>query len=250
MSLTSDPPIPAPTEKSSWSVPPELHDALESGVEAKNYYAWMMDTFVPYLGGTVIEHGAGAGSLAAVLLESGVSPLILDEPDDRLVAVLRKRFQGRKDVTIFEGTLDNYLTKMGPASVDAIVSSNVLEHIEDDEGCLATMRKLIRPGGRVVIYVPARPELYSNFDRLIGHHRRYRKRELQAKLLAAGLEIERLQYRNLVATLPWLWMRLTSRSHVTGSNVRLYDRYVFPVMCALENVVSPPYGLNLLAVGS
>lgn len=249
MSRHSHPPTTEQVEDSRIATQ-ELHDALESGGEAKNYYAWLTDTFVPYLRGTVMEHGAGSGTLAAALLDSGVTPIILNEPNEKLAAVLAQRFDTRKDVSIFQGTLDDYLAHVGPGSVDAIVSSNVLEHIQDDEGCLATMRKLIRPGGHVVIYVPARPELYGNFDRLIGHHRRYRRAELKEKLVAAGFKVERLQYRNLIATLPWLWIRLSNKQQVQSGNVKLYDRYVFPIVRAIEDILPPFYGLNLLAVGT
>jgi SAM-dependent methyltransferase len=228
---------------------PEMYEALESGGVADNYYAWLTDTFVPYLRGAVIEHGAGSGTLSATLLDAGVTPLILNEPNEKLAATLTRRFEARNDVTIFQGTLDDYLTREGPGSVDAIVSANVLEHIKDDEGCLATMRKLIRPGGHLVVYVPARPELYGTFDRLIGHHRRYRRPELRRKLISAGFEIEILQYRNLVATLAWLWnVRILDKTQIREANVKFYDQYIFPVIRWVEDRIAPPYGLNLLAV--
>ncbi len=226
----------------------EMHVALESGEEAKNYYAWLTDTFAPYLRGTVIEHGSGSGTLASALLAGGIRPLILSEPNEKLAEVLIKKFETQEGVSIFRGTLEHYLERVGPNSVDAIVSSNVLEHILDDEGCLATMRALIRPGGHLVIYVPARPELYGNFDRLVGHHRRYRRTELKQKLLTAGFKIERLRYRNLIATLPWLWIRISGKKDISNGNVRFFDRYIFPIIRRAEDLVPPVYGLNLLAI--
>jgi len=226
----------------------ELHVALESGAEAHNYYAWLSDTFAPYLRGTVIEHGSGRGTLASALLTGGVRPLILSEPNEKLAAVLAKKFETQEGVTVFQGTLEHYLARVGPNAVDAIVSSNVLEHILDDEGCLATMRTLIRPGGNLVIYVPARPELYGPFDRLVGHHRRYRRSELKQKLLAAGFKIERLRYRNMIATLPWLWNRISNKKDISEGNVRFFDRYIFPIIRRAEDLMPPVYGLNLVAI--
>ncbi|HKQ72074.1 MAG TPA: methyltransferase [Polyangiaceae bacterium] len=229
----------------------DLHTALETGGTAKNYYTWLTDAFVPHLRGRVIEHGAGSGSLSDALVRAGVSPIVLTEPNDRLMATLRQRFADRSDVEVFHGTLDEYLASAGPGSVDAIVSSNVLEHIRDDEACLATMRKLLRPGGRLVLYVPARPELYGEFDRLIGHYRRYRRRELRDKLLCAGFTIETLNYRNLLTTLAWLWnVRILGKKSIENGNLDFFDRYIFPVIRAIEDVVPPLYGLNLLAVAS
>lgn len=229
----------------------EMHDAIDSGKAAKNYYAWLTATFVPYLHGAVLEHGTGSGTLATALLDAGVSPLVLTEPNDRFVSMLEHRFTDREDVAIFHGTLDDYLARNGPGSADAIVSSNVLEHIKDDEACLATMRKLIRPGGHLLLYVPARPELYGEFDRVVGHHRRYRRRELRDKLLRADFTIETLHYRNLAVTLPWFWnVRVRGKQSIETGNVDFYDRYIFPTLRRIEDIVPPLYGLNLLAIAS
>jgi SAM-dependent methyltransferase len=198
----------------------------------------------------VLEHGAGSGTLSALLLRAKIAPLILSEPDLRLATRLNEKFAAVQDVRIFKGTLEDYLEEAGSKCVDGIVSSNVLEHIEDDEACLATMRKLIRPGGHLALYVPARPELYSDFDRVVGHHRRYQKHELRQKLARAGFKVELLQYRNLVATLPWLWLRLSKQHEVRSANVDFYDRYVFPILRRIEDTFPPPYGLNLLSIAS
>ena len=73
--------------------------------------------------------------MSATLLDAGVTPLILNEPNEKLAATLTRRFEARNDITIFQDTLGDYLAREGPSSVDA--SANVLEHIKDDEGCLA-----------------------------------------------------------------------------------------------------------------
>ncbi|MDX2051020.1 MAG: methyltransferase [Polyangiaceae bacterium] len=230
--------------------PPGLHDALESGAGAKNYYAWLTSACAPFMRGTVVEHGAGRGTLSVGLVTVGAPQLILTEPDAQMSSALRARFGANSGVAIFQGTLDDYLAVAGPNSVDSLISSNVLEHIEDDEACLATMRKLLRPGGQLVLYVPARPELYGDFDRLVGHHRRYRPKELRRKLLAAGFQIEKMEYRNLVASLAWLWLRVAKKQHVPGGNVESFDRFLFPLLRRIEDVVPLPYGLNILTIAS
>jgi SAM-dependent methyltransferase len=78
---------------------------------------------------------------------------------------------------------------MADDSVDAIVSANLLEHVPDDEGALREMRRVLRPGGRAVIVVPAGRGTYDYYDRLLGHERRYGRGELAAKARAAGLEV-------------------------------------------------------------
>jgi SAM-dependent methyltransferase len=63
---------------------------------------------------------------------------------------------------------------------DLVLLLDVLEHVEDDDGFLAAVVPLLRPGGSAVVSVPAHPWLFSDHDRMLEHHRRYRPVELRA----------------------------------------------------------------------
>jgi SAM-dependent methyltransferase len=234
----------------------ELGHGLEYAEGGKNYYEWLADTFArplreavsqPGAKGRVIEHGAGVGDLSRLLLERGVGPMALTEPDPQLVGILKPKFAGRGDVEVTGSTLEEYLEKMGPSCADAVVSSNVLEHVVDDEACLAAMWSLLRPGGTLALYVPARPELYGDFDREVGHQRRYRRPELRAKLERARFETQLLHYRNIVGAVGWLVLgRFLKHKSVGKGSVWVHDRIVFPVSRYIEDRVPLPYGSNLL----
>ena len=239
------------------TLPTDLGHGLDYADEGKNYYEWLADTFASPLrqacnvGGSrrVVEHGAGTGLLSQLLLERGVGPMTLTEPDPKLAAILAAKFEGRQDVEVAHASLEEYLARAGEGAAHAIVSSNVLEHVADDEACLAAMWKLLRPGGTLALYVPARPELYGEFDREVGHQRRYRPGDLREKLVRAGFDVLLLKYRNLVGTLGWLVMgRLLKKRAVGLGSVRIYDRVVFPITRLVEDRVAPPYGLNLLSI--
>ena len=75
------------------------------------------------------------------------------------------------------------------ASVDVVVSANVLEHVRGDEQALAEIARILRPGARAVIVVPLDPSSYNYFDRALGHERRYARGELARKAKQAGLEM-------------------------------------------------------------
>jgi SAM-dependent methyltransferase len=75
------------------------------------------------------------------------------------------------------------------ASVDGTVSLNLLEHIADDERALAELARVLRPGAKGVLVVPAGRGLYDYYDRFLGHERRYAHGELAAKARRAGLEV-------------------------------------------------------------
>lgn len=73
------------------------------------------------------------------------------------------------------------------ASVDVVLSANLLEHVPDDVGALAEFLRVLRPGGRAAIIVPAGPGTYDYYDAFLGHERRYARGELASK--ATGFEI-------------------------------------------------------------
>ena len=78
---------------------------------------------------------------------------------------------------------------------DSVVLVNVLEHIADDVSALKAFDRIVVPGGRVIVFVPALQMAYIPRCRA-RHHRRYSKRTLRAALASAGLELIRLRYTN------------------------------------------------------
>ncbi|HEY3960339.1 MAG TPA: class I SAM-dependent methyltransferase [Solirubrobacteraceae bacterium] len=77
------------------------------------------------------------------------------------------------------------------ASLDAALSANLLEHLPDDLAALSELRRVLRPGARAVVVVPAGPDVYDYYDRFLGHERRYGNGELARKGRVAGLEVLR-----------------------------------------------------------
>ncbi|MEO8702107.1 MAG: methyltransferase [Kofleriaceae bacterium] len=229
----------------------ELPFGMATRDEVTNYFDWQVSLFRDIARGTIIDHGAGTGGLSHALLAAKSGKVVALEPDSQLLEVLRERFDSNPAASVFAGTLDDYLAAHGPASVDAIVSSNVLEHIEDDVAGLRAMHDLLRPGGSVGLYVPARPELFGSLDRAVGHFRRYTRPELESKLARAGFRVESVRYRNLVGVLPWLLTgRILKRDRIGSGSLRLFDKVVFPVCRRLEDLLPPRYGLNLVAIAT
>jgi SAM-dependent methyltransferase len=109
---------------------------------------------------------------------------------------------------------DACMLPLEDASVDAAVSLNLLEHITQDDRALAELRRVLRPGARAVLIVPAGPRLYDYYDRFLGHRRRYGRGELAAKATRAGLEVvEDLHLGSVVYPAFWLVKRRNRRRH-------------------------------------
>jgi ubiquinone/menaquinone biosynthesis C-methylase UbiE len=107
------------------------------------------------------------------------------------------------------------------ATVDGVVALNLLEHLPDDEAALAEMRRVLAPGARAVVVVPANPALYDFYDVQLRHERRYARRELARKAAAAGLRTLTDSYLG-GPIYPAFWARkkLNRRRHRTASPER------------------------------
>ena len=228
---------------------PAVPFELLAMAQAKNYYAWLVERFKPQLQGAVVEHGAGTGLLSAAMRRAGIGRLTLTEPDPALAEPLRVQFAGDGAVRVVNQTLETYLAQAGGAGADAVISANVFEHVPDDAASLAAAFQLLKPGGHLCLYVPARPELFGSLDRAFEHRRRYGRAELHDKLAAAGFKTVSLSYRNFINAPLWFVMgRVLNKSSLSLQSVKIFDRLVFPLCRRLEDLVTPPYGCNLIAL--
>ena len=100
------------------------------------------------------------------------------------------------------------------ATFDLVTALDVVEHLDDDLAGLREMRRVLRPGGRVLLFVPTFMFLWGVQDDVSNHRRRYRLPELRRVLEQAGFEIERTTYANVTFFLPILLARKLMR--VTG----------------------------------
>ncbi len=103
------------------------------------------------------------------------------------------------------------------ATFDLVTALDVVEHMDNDLGGLKEMRRVLRPGGRVLLFVPTFMFLWGLQDDVSHHRRRYRLSQLRRVLEEAGFEIERTTYANITFFIPILLIRQLMR--VTGIKV-------------------------------
>lgn len=220
-------------------------EILEDLVEARNYRRWLVDLALPHLGDDPLEVGSGLGHYAADWAAAGVPRWTASEADPARLQQLRERFAGDPVVRVRELAVPIEET----AEHSAVVAYNVLEHIPDDVGALRAFAGLLRPGGAVVLVVPAFPSAMSAFDLAIGHQRRYRRRSLHAAVEAAGLRVEVLHHVNWIGLIAWyLTVKLLKGRPKAGLLLTVYDRGFVPWLRRLEAKVSPPFGQSLFLV--
>jgi SAM-dependent methyltransferase len=215
---------------------------LEAMEDLPNYYRAMMRYFHPYLSGEAIEFGAGLGTVAS-LMAPHLERLDLVEPADNLARRLRQKFADTPKITVIAETLETRTRGLAEGSHDTVILINVLEHIEDDEDALRDFFRILRPGGHLLLFVPALSCLFSKLDTALGHFRRYHLQDLRRRIEDLGFRTEVARYFDLFGILPW-WLinTLGGKTRLDPAMVRLYDSRIVPITGALEYWLKPPLG--------
>ena len=224
---------------------------LEALADARGLGDWQFAQAAAYARGTVAEVGAGIGTFSERLLDAGVERLLLVEPEAACVERLRARFGADPRVTISDELLpDSPALAALAGSCDLVLCQNVLEHIADDGAALASMGAALRPGGVVVVLVPAHPRLFGALDRAYGHERRYTHERLERLAAESGLEVVSLVSFNALGILGW-WTktRFSPQPRLDPASLRWYER-LLRVWRPVEDRIRPRLraGLSLVLV--
>jgi SAM-dependent methyltransferase len=196
----------------------------------------------------IAELGCGSGGMLEALSRFGTAVGV--ETD----AVLRARAQER-GLDVRAGALPDAIP-LHPGRWDAVCLFDVLEHVDDEAGALAACRRLLVPGGRLFVTVPAYAWLWSRHDELLGHRRRYTARGLRQVAKRAGFTVERLTYFNTILAPPIMAVRmvraaLRRRGHDLDRPAPWLNRALaacFSAEARLLRWTSPPFGISILLV--
>jgi SAM-dependent methyltransferase len=206
----------------------------------------MFDRIRPWVGSTVLEIGSGIGNLSAFLVDR--ERVVLTDTREEYLARLRRRFANHPNIGVAHLYLPDDDRGVAGQRFDTVICLNVLEHVADDTTSLAAIRKLVEPRGRLVLLVPALPAIYGAIDRALGHHRRYTRRDLIAKLDQTGFRLAHMEYFNLAGIAGWWWAgRVLHRQTIPEGSLKLYDALV--PLFRLERLLPWRVGQSLIAVG-
>jgi SAM-dependent methyltransferase len=222
-------------------------DLFARAVNWKSYFATRL---APYVRGSVLEVGAGIGETTRQLCNGRQTSWLCLEPDphlaDRLGVLLRESALAPQP-TIAVGTIADL-----PADslFDAILYVDVLEHIGDDRRELQRARAHLTPTGAIVVLSPAFNLLFSEFDKSIGHHRRYTKRSL-ANVFPSGMRPRELTYLDSVGFLASLANRMMLRQSLpTSRQIAFWDGVLIPASRVVDPLFRRMFGRSVIAVYS
>jgi SAM-dependent methyltransferase len=185
----------------------------------------------------ILDIGAGIGTFASALMRNGYRVHCI-EPDKQHASRIANA--GLLVATTLEEIED--------CSCDYIYSMNVLEHIEDDVTALRQWYQKLKPGGTILLYVPAFQLLYSSMDRKVGHFRRYTRRELSEKVQTVGFEVVGARYVDCIGFLASLLYKLfgNNAGDLNRWALMAYDRFVLPMSLFGDIFLGKLFGKNVL----
>ena len=215
---------------------------LELFSHAKHWKQYWVDKVQPFIKGPVLEVGAGIGSNTKLLNSPGITWHQL-EPDTNFYQQLKHDSQQLKNCEAFHGFLKNH----PKTNYQTIIYIDVLEHIEHDGEELKIAADKLKTGGKVIVLSPAHQSLMSNFDRNIGHFRRYNKKMLQ-DICPTNMSVERQYYLDSVGLLASFAARFVKSGNPTLKLILLWDRLMVPVSRFIDPVLFFLLGKTIITV--
>lgn len=235
----------------------ELPEIDEIGIEtldaisfAPRFNKYMYATIARHCSGKILEIGSGIGNISKHFVEDK-QDISLTDLRDNYLHTLHKNFPEYSNsifkLDIAHSEFDNRYASMFE-KYDTVFALNVVEHIENDREAISNIKKLIKPGGKIIILVPAFQSLYNSFDKALEHYRRYTKKDLVA-LISSQFTVIHSQYFNVFGILGWFVSgQLLKKKTIPRNQMELYDNLIL-VSKALDKLVFNSIGLSVIAVG-
>lgn len=204
----------------------------------------------------ILDVGCASGATMRFLEAKGFKNFYgIDISED---AINHCRSLGIKNVFVMDGARLRFQDEL----FDVIIASDVLEHIKDEGKALLEWSRTLKPGGVLIVFVPAFPYLWSMHDEISHHYRRYSKSTLVGALVAAHFWVSRASYWNCALFIPAFILRITQRlffrrKDVKGASEEFYKFSLFAntflsKLVLLENSIARwidlPFGVSVFAV--
>ena len=221
---------------------------LELFASATNWKSYFGSMLQPFIGPRVLEVGAGIGETTSVLCTGREIEWLCVEPDRRLAEKLQQGINHGSipaRCKLVVGTIEDI--EAAPR-FETILYIDVIEHLENDADELRRASTRLVPGGHLVVLSPAHPWLYSEFDKSIGHFRRYTKRSLAA-LTPPHTKMVRNFYLDGVGVLASLGNRLLLKSSCpTPRQIAVWDKMVVPLSRVVDRLLCYNFGKSVVGV--
>lgn len=188
-----------------------------------------------------VDFGAGIGTLSIIFKKKySINPLCV-EIDDEYQKILTSR------------KLNVCYKLPKNTKFNVIFSSNVIEHIKNDQEVINNFYEKLNKNGTLYLFLPAKNVLWSKFDILAGHYRRYEPRDIKDKCIKAGFKIQKVRYADsagFFATLLTKYIGYNSNKGIGSLNsLKFYDKFIIPISLIFDKIgFSFLFGRNLFLI--
>jgi hypothetical protein len=216
---------------------------FEHAINWKKYYSQILNK---YISGEVVEVGAGLGGTTTFLQNEKCKSWICLEPDNDLSKIIEEKIN--KGIvpnltTVVNGTIENI-----EETKDTIIYIDVIEHIENDKLELELAMNLLNKNGNLLIIVPAYNFLFNNFDKAIGHFRRYDKTMIK-NIVPKNSTIEKIVYLDSLGFFTSLLNKFILKQDSPNiKQIKLWDSVLIPISKILDKLFNYSFGKSLLII--
>jgi SAM-dependent methyltransferase len=220
---------------------------LDLFAHARNWKRYWVSS-LPALRGDVLEVGAGIASNTSLLIGPDVRNWYCLEPDGGLLDRLRERLASDPALARCHA-VGGTVAGLDPAQrFDAVIYIDVLEHIEHDDQEMRDAAARLTPGGILVVLAPAHNWLYTEFDRGVGHFRRYARSSMK-RVTPPGTTLRKLFYLDAVGMLASAANRMLLKQRMpTASQIGFWDGVLVPCSRIVDPITFHTIGKSIVGV--
>jgi len=215
---------------------------------ARTKYAIVLDYLSGHRGLRILNAGCGSGELSVELAGAGHDVVGIDPTPEYIDLARANAARAGAGRCRFEvSSIETFVTDR---PFDCVVATDVLEHIEDDRAAFARLLTLSRPGGTIIVTVPAGPWLFGYHDEALGHFRRYTRRRL-LELPGPGCRVEEIRHLGFgLIPVCFLYSKLLRRPYPVAeagdARRRPLVAKALRLVLALERALPVPAGTSLI----
>lgn len=223
---------------------------LSNTDKANLFVDWMYSEIKPFFKGNILETGSGVGTYSKkIAIDYSDSQIILSDIDSEYVQKLNDIYSSNPNIKAISLDL-NKLTDFEKIDkkIDSVIALNVLEHVENDIAALKNIYKLLEPGGRFIVLVPAHKFLFNCVDISLSHFRRYTKKDLLDKISHTKFRVNKIFYFNFAAIIGWYINGNIFKNKISEGSVSLFNKFV-PFFKFFEKyIIRKKVGISLIAI--
>lgn len=214
-----------------------------------NYNNWIIEKFKPYIGEKILEIGTGQGNFKKYLDKTADQYHSVDIDADVIARAKTRDPKGNYFVSdVSSPEFLNIAEKLG---LDTVMCVNVFEHIPAQHEAMNNMLNALKPGGHLLIFVPAFNTLYNDMDRMAGHVTRYTKNSIK-KFVPSNAQVVKMEYFNPIGGLGWWANKFKKHDNIDSKNINtqvaIFDKYIVPLSKIVNFATKSFFGQSLILI--